>query len=282
MIGSFVSLGLLMAYVTYDGNPETAIATLETLEPGSLPVSGVSASAIYFFLNLAFPVFLLSIYLSLRLLHHRPFRTLITPGDRISWRRIGQGFSVFFILKVVEVLVSYLIAPQDFTFSFEPRSFALFVPIVFLVTPLQTTAEELFFRGYLLQGIGSKLGKWMAIVLPSLLFMLLHTSNPEVLTQQSWQGTTSVVLYYFIIGAFLAWLTLKDKTLELAIGVHAANNIATFLMVTSDNSVLPSPAIFKIETMEASFALIFFTLVFLLIFSFIVFKLLKRPFVIES
>ncbi|MEM6450064.1 MAG: CPBP family intramembrane glutamic endopeptidase [Cyanobacteria bacterium P01_D01_bin.105] len=276
--GSLISLYLLFAYVRSDGNPETRLLSPSELAPGEIPVTGVSPLVLYVFYNLAFPFFLLGIYLAVRYLHGRSLRTLITPFRRVSWLRIGQGFSVFFMLKVIEILVSYWSAPEEFTLNvFQPQLFFTFLAWVMVLTPLQITAEELFCRGYLLQGIGSKLGNLVAVLLTTTLFTALHGFNPEVSSQANPEGTISILLYYFMVGAFLGWLTIKDKTIELALGVHAANNIATFLLVTSPNSAIPSPAIFSIADIEASFASLFLTALLLFVFAVVVFRGFKRP-----
>ncbi|MBE9059951.1 CPBP family intramembrane glutamic endopeptidase [cf. Phormidesmis sp. LEGE 11477] len=275
--GGTLTLGLFVAYIANDNNPNTRVLSPEAVAAGQPFIVGVSPLVLYIVYNLAFPFFLLGIYLSIRFLHRRSFRTLITPTRRISWQRISQGFIVYFLLIVVEVSISYALSPEAFTLNFQPWAFISFIPIVVVLTSLQTSTEELFFRGYLLQGIGSRFGKWLAILLPSILFMLLHLSNPEVTTQDSWEAVASLVIYYFMIGAFLAWLTIKDNGLELALGVHAANNIATFLLVTSNNSVIPSPAIFSVSKFEADFGIVILTAMSLWIFSFVVFRLLRHP-----
>jgi len=282
IFGGTLTSGLFALYVENDGNSATGLSSAAAIAAGAPLFVGVSPLILYIIYNLAFPFFLLGIYFSLRLFHNRGLRSLITPYSRISWLRIIQGFSVFFLLKVLEVLVGYALSPEDFTLNFQLGSFLAFLPIVALLTPLQISTEELFFRGYLLQGIGCRLGKWSAIILSSLLFALLHMSNPEVTTQANWQGVASLAVYYFMVAAFLAWLTVKDNTLELALGVHAANNIATFLLLTSTNSVIPSPAVFSVEPLEANFALVFLSAVWLLVFSLVVFRLLKRPDVSDS
>lgn len=277
LVGSSVTLFLLFTYIEIDGNPATQVLPPEMVPPGQLPLDNVPPLWMFIVANLSFPFFLLGIYLSLRWLHQRTMQSLITPFASISWRRIWQGFSVFFLIKSVEILISYLLSPTDFTFNFQPASFFIFVPFVLLLTPIQTATEELFFRGYLLQGIGYRFGKWVAVIGTSLLFMLLHTANPEVSTQLNWTGVASLIGYYFMTGVFLSWLTLKDGTLELALGVHAANNIATFLLVTSANSVVPSPALLALDKIEANFSLVLWSAVGFWIFSFIVFRYLRRP-----
>lgn len=275
--GSIVSAGLLAVYVQSDSNPETMLRSPDAVASGESFVAGASALTLFVFNNLAFLFFWLGIYLAVRYLHGRSLHTLITPKSRISWRRVAQGFVVFFGLSVAEILIGYAIAPTDFTLNFEAKTFFIFLAWAALLTPIQTAAEELFFRGYLLQGIGSKLGKWPAILLTAGLFSFLHGQNLEVSTQENLEGTISIMGYYLMIGAFLAWLTLKDQTLELALGIHAANNMAAFLLVTSENTSIPSPAIFSVSAIEADISLLFFSALLLLVFLFIIFRVLKKP-----
>lgn len=275
--GSGLTLGLFILYINNDGNPNTQVLSAEAVEAGSSLIAGVAPLILYMVYNLAFPFFLLGIALTLALLHGRKLRSLLTPYTRVSYRRIWQGFWVFFVLKVVEILISVGLSPDEFSLNFQLGPFLTFLPILILFTPLQIATEELFFRGYLLQGVGHRLGKWSAIIFPSLFFMLVHLSNPEVTSQDNWQGVASIAIYFFMIAAFLAWITIKDNTLELALGVHAANNMATFLLVTSVHSVIPSPAVFSTREIDAGFSLVFLTAVWLWIFSFVVFRYLKRP-----
>jgi hypothetical protein len=57
----------------------------------------------------------------------------------------------------------------------------IFLPVALVLTPLQASVEEFFFRGYLMQGIALKTrNAIIPIVLSSFLFMLPHLLNPEV------------------------------------------------------------------------------------------------------
>ena len=44
----------------------------------------------------------------------------------------------------------------------------------------------------------------------------------------------------------LAWVTYRDKSLELAIGAHFANNLLAALLVSSQDSALPSVSLFSV------------------------------------
>ncbi|WP_228023979.1 type II CAAX prenyl endopeptidase Rce1 family protein [Synechocystis salina] len=49
-------------------------------------------------------------------------------------------------------LGQYLFYPDTFSFNSGLTAFALFVPLALVLTAIQTTTEELFFRGYIVQG----------------------------------------------------------------------------------------------------------------------------------
>jgi uncharacterized protein len=100
-----------------------------------------------------FPVFLAGILLAVTLIHQRHPRTLVTAREKISWRRVGHGFVAGFVPWVLlGGLGQYLLYPDSFSFNSDLKTFALFVPIALILTAIQTTTEELFFRGYIMQG----------------------------------------------------------------------------------------------------------------------------------
>ena len=71
-------------------------------------------------------------------------------------------------------------------------------------------------------------------MISSLLFGLAHMSNPEV---QKF-GWSIMLSYYLIFALFMGCITLLDEGLELAIGIHFANNMISGLLVSTPDSVL--------------------------------------------
>jgi len=57
-------------------------------------------------------------------------------------------------------------------------------------------------------------------------------------------------LYYIIAGLFLALITVLDDGLELALGVHAATNIAGATLFTYKGSVLQTDSLFITEEIK--------------------------------
>jgi MFS superfamily sulfate permease-like transporter len=71
------------------------------------------------------------------------------------------------------------------------------------------------------------------------------------------------------MGFFLTLITLKDNGMELALGMHAGNNLFSVLFANYTVTALPSPALFTIQTLDPAYGLIALVvgmLVFYLIF----------------
>ncbi len=188
------------------------------------------------------------------LAHKRSFRTLVNPFDKIRWGRIFFGFTLWFGLMFLTELFFYFSEPHNYVFNFDGRKFLILLLISLLILPLQTSFEELFFRGYLMQGLSLFFpSRMLPLLLTSLLFGLVHIMNPEVEAY----GTNLMLTYYCGIGFFLGLITLLDNGLELALGVHAATNIYSACFVTYEASVLQTAALFKLQRVDINFVLLF-------------------------
>ena len=93
-----------------------------------------------------------------------------------------------------------------------------FLLVIAATTPLQAAAEEVVFRGYLLQAFGSLANRaWVGVVLSALVFAGLHGSqNPALFTDRLALG---------LIAGVLVWRT---GGLEAAIAAHAVSNVLTY------------------------------------------------------
>ncbi|MEA5599094.1 type II CAAX endopeptidase family protein [Rivularia sp. UHCC 0363] len=206
----------------------------------------------YLFVMASFLPFLAGVLIAVSLVHRRHPRTLVTAQRRIDWHRVGNGFVAWFVpYCLIGGLGQYLFYPDTFSFNSDLATFALFVPLALVFTAIQTTTEELFFRGYIVQGASLIWSNrvFLAIV-PAVIFTLPHLLNPEV----SVGGWLTVFANYFLVPG-LVWtvVSLIDGTTELAIGVHFANNIGGALLFNITGSALPSPALFTISEYHATY-----------------------------
>jgi membrane protease YdiL (CAAX protease family) len=186
-------------------------------------------------------------------LHRRPWRTLVTPQPRIDWRRIIAGGAVWGLLLLLGAAVESLLFPGRYAWTPDLQRWLPFALAALLLTPLQCLAEELVFRGYLMQALG-RLWRQPAFVAvaSSAVFVVPHLYNPEVAAYGLWIMAAN----YFAMALFLATITLRDGRLELAIGAHAANNLLLALGVNYAESVFDTPSLFTADTLDPVYSLV--------------------------
>ena len=95
-------------------------------------------------------------------------------------------------------------------------------------TALQSSGEELFFRGYLVQQLAARFRSTLIwALLPSVAFGVVHW-NPGIHTS----ANTVIVMSAFLIGIFATFLVFKTGDLSAAMGLHFANNFFAFMLVS--------------------------------------------------
>ncbi|MEO0826194.1 MAG: type II CAAX endopeptidase family protein [Cyanobacteria bacterium J06642_9] len=172
-------------------------------------------------------------------LQHRSFQTLINADAAVNVPRVLLGFMVWFIQLVIFSGSDIWLNPQNYSFSFNLVHWFLLGPLAAILIPIQTSAEEFFFRGYLMQGLAMLTKHRLVLtLLTSIAFAVPHFGNPEMQGGVVWGALT-----YFVWGVFFATITLKDNGLELALGCHAANNLFATLVVNTPDSVIPTTAL---------------------------------------
>ncbi|PJJ08506.1 hypothetical protein CLU83_1783 [Flavobacterium sp. 1] len=207
-----------------------------------------------FLLLFSYVVALGGVYFAVRFLHRQTFISIVTARKKIDWKRVLFSFLIWSLFTVVSTLVTYYLNPSDFEINFQPVPFLILLVIAILLIPIQTTVEELVFRGYLMQGFANlSKNKWLPLLATSVIFGLLHLSNPEV-----FKLGNIIMVYYIGTGLLLGIMTLMDDGMELALGFHAANNLIGALLITSDWSAFQTYSIFKdVSEPEAGFDIIF-------------------------
>ena len=184
-----------------------------------------------------------ALFLCVRYIHKKNYLDIVTSRPKFDWRRFFFGAGVWTVLSLITILITiYTSENNEIIFQFEPASFIGLAIISLLLLPFQTAFEEIMFRGYLMQGFALFFkSRWTSFIIVSLLFGLMHGANPEVKNF----GAEVTMPQYIAMGLILGFIALKDEGLELAIGLHAANNILMALAFTSDSSALQTHALFK-------------------------------------
>jgi membrane protease YdiL (CAAX protease family) len=199
-------------------------------------------SNVFLFLSLfSFVCVFFGLYFVVKKLHHQKFISIITSRASIDWKRIFLSFGVWSMVSLLVFFGTYLMDSSTIVFQFKLVPFLILFLITLVLMPIQTTTEELIFRGYLMQGFYNlSQNKWFPLLMTSLIFGTMHILNPEV----DKMGYL-ILVYYIGTGLFLGIITLMDDGTELALGFHAANNMIASLLVTTDFTVFQTPSIFK-------------------------------------
>ena len=176
-----------------------------------------------------------------KLVHKQSIVSLITSRKKVDWNRVFFSFFLWAFVLIVMTSISYFFDPDSYTIQFDISRFIGLFVIALLFIPIQTSFEELFFRGYMMQGTFMIFGKRIiSLLLTSIVFGLMHAGNPEVESLGP-----QIMVMYIGSGLFLGMLTLFDEGTELALGYHAANNLIGCLLLTSTESVFQTPSILR-------------------------------------
>jgi membrane protease YdiL (CAAX protease family) len=125
-------------------------------------------------------------------------------------------FMIGFVIVTSETdnLLNYIMPmPDIFRNLFETlMAKQIFIIAIILVGIIPAFAEELFFRGLILDGLKNNYSKRKAILISAFLFGIIHL-NP-------WQ-------FYggFIIGLISAWICIETNSILLSIYIHFFNNV---------------------------------------------------------
>ena len=184
---------------------------------------------------------LLALLFSVRYIHRRSIVTLFSAAGKIDWNRIFWSTGVWFVLLIIVEAVSYVINPGNYEFRSPNVSFLFLLLISLFLLPIQTTAEEIFTRGYLFQAVSYNTNNiFFGFIVTIIIFAFMHGFNPETLKYGFWP----MMVYYISAAVLLGLIVIFDDRLELAIGVHTATNIFGALLVTYKGAAMQTDSLF--------------------------------------
>ena len=239
-----LSLFLLLTSVV----SQLVVAVGWALVAGNQPYAGYVRSAFAF----ERPVGMLGVNLGLATLipiacvlvwivHRVHPRWLLSVGPGLRWRYLLVCAGIALISLNGALLVSRLGADLP-DFGAQPGFWGFLVVIV-LTSPLQAAAEEIFFRGYLMQALGSLVAQpWFGVVVSSVVFALLHgTQNLPLFVNR---------LAFGLLAGVLVWRT---GGLEAGIAAHVVNNVCAYLLAGMTTGIATLKAVQGIGWVDAAF-----------------------------
>lgn len=158
-------------------------------------------------------------------------------GSGNTWKLLGLGLAAGFVMNAVCILIAWLHGDIDLS----PGRFrALYLLAALLCVGVQSGAEELLTRGYMLGAIRDRYNVWVAVVFNSLFFGALHLFNTGVTVL----SMVNLVLY----GLSMSVAMVKLESLWFCVGVHTAWNFSQSIFFGLPNSGIVSEGSFlKLE-----------------------------------
>ena len=174
-----------------------------------------------------------------KFVHKRTVLSIFSGRENFDWKRVLFSFSLLFSVLSLFLFIQYL-SSDSLIFQFDIQKFIPLFFIAIFLLPIQTSCEELLFRSYILQGIKMRTKKnSIAVLISGLMFGAIHIGNPEIA-----KIGYHIIVYYMLVGVFLALISLFDNGIELALGYHAANNVFAALMITNNWQAFQTDAVF--------------------------------------
>jgi uncharacterized protein len=240
------AIPLLLSLLVRSG-ADPSVFSKYAANPNDFSIIGLSPNAGFLMMLFPFIAGLIVFSLLVKPLNHRTLKTTINGSKKIRWNRFFISAAVWITLSALYLFFYLKLDPLNFTHNNKTDSLIILSIISVLFIPLQSSLEEILFRGYLMQGFAAiAKNRWFPLIMTSVLFGLLHGLNPEVKEF----GFFTMMPQYIAFGLIFGIITILDDGIEAAMGAHAANNIFLCIMVTNQSSALQTPAIYAQNTIH--------------------------------
>ncbi|MCC7551349.1 MAG: RDD family protein [Methanobacterium sp.] len=185
-------------------------------------------------------------YVCTRVIHHKKLINLISTASHVNWKRMLKGGGLWFMIMGCALLIDVMVNPASVKWSFNPAFFALLILSLIIYT-IQASFEEIFFRGYLMQGIGLLTkNPVIPLLITSVIFAVGHFWNGSDVS-----SGMGMVFNMFIFGMTMGIITLGEKGLETAIGAHIVNNVFITTVISSPDLLGNLPSLLATGTEQA-------------------------------
>ncbi|SHI12744.1 CPBP family intramembrane glutamic endopeptidase [Clostridium intestinale] len=195
----------------------------------------------------------IGIYIALRFVLKTSIKEFLLNGNKVSLKMLIIYFVSTIIIFVIFMLIDFFINRDSYTVTINIISIIkndLLFPLILLAA----VSEELLFRGYLYNMfIKLKRGTLWAIIIPSILFALVHGLNAEMSA-----NLILMPLYYFLCGVLFSLARYFTDGLGASTIIHSAFNACMFMLLSYSDSTMEAyqiQSIFYRKSMNIEYVL---------------------------
>jgi len=194
-------------------------ATVEVMLVGSLAIEPSSSKILYFAVNSAGLLFL-SLSLGTvagKLFENVPYEALGASFSNGWLRHLALGLVIGSATLCIAAIVAFFLGGETFELNISNSGAVISSLMISLVVfAIGAAWEEAFFRGYIFQTLSRSHLTWLAMILTSAFFGLVHLANENA----TWISALNTAL----AGLWFGIAYLKTRDLWLAWGLHFAWN----------------------------------------------------------
>lgn len=179
-----------------------------------------------------FSMFTIAVFLVVLTLHRRPIRTLFGPIGLVVPQFVRVCIGIVLLLFAVFILPPWGYG-DPLVSNMALGKWVAILPLTLIAVLIQTSAEEILFRGYMQQQLAARFKSplvWMMI--PSAIFAIGHYDPGG-----AGENAVILVVWAFVFGVAMADLTARSGSLGPAMAVHFVNNVSALLIVSIPDSL---------------------------------------------
>ncbi len=174
-------------------------------------------------------------------------RSLVSPSRPFRWDVVAKVFAVSLLLLVGANLLTILLSSSEVRFTGVGTEHVIWLVPMLFVLVIQTTGEDVFFKGWLLHRVGAISGLvWLAPLLVTVVFVSIHVGNPDF--DDLWLNAP------LFVGSELAimYLVVRTGGMEAAFVLHFTNNLILLLLFAEEGTGSTDLTLFVSDAQAAS------------------------------
>lgn len=225
-------LGLAVVAVVYIGFAMAMLALARAIagQAGLMAMGGAFVSSTspggMAVLLVTFVGLALGAWAAVRLLHRRGFATLFGPDPARTRRDFSRALLVTLALFGAGLALGLLLLEP--VPNLAPGRWLMWLPLALVLVFVQIMAEEVVFRGYLIQQLAARFASPLVWgVAPALLFGAAHWNPADM-----GGNAAAIVAATALFGLVAADLTARTGNIGAALGIHFANNVSSLLLLS--------------------------------------------------
>lgn len=169
----------------------------------------------------------IGVWIATHFIHREPFSNVLGASGRLNGGDFVKGFVAVALTSVLSELLILLLDP---TLARTALPFGIWLVLLvpaLLLCFVQTSAEEVLFRGYLPRNLANRFrSPFIWALVPSLVFIGMHLTPGMSLSQMA-----LVIASIGILTVLMMYLVWRTGNLGAAFGVHMGNNLFAFTLI---------------------------------------------------